>query len=182
MLLSLWFVFIVILVFPLKSLKALKMAEAKLGHSITLMCGMSYHHEINWLRMGLDLKPKTLMVMGLKNDGDLSVSWNSNESHFEGCVQNRFIGLKILKVLHSDLVTYFCAASNGKRMEFGEGICLYTNHSEPTSHNTPQATPVTPKGGLTQTHLIIALMLCVGLLLMVLTIIAVHMKARQSVT
>uniref|UniRef100_A0A8B9RBI0 Ig-like domain-containing protein n=1 Tax=Astyanax mexicanus TaxID=7994 RepID=A0A8B9RBI0_ASTMX len=101
---------------------ALKKMEVNLGQSQMLKCDMSYHHEINWIRMDDQAKPKTLMVMGLKNDGAMSVAWNFNDSHFEGCVVDRFIGLRIYQVSESDLATYFCAASHNKRMEFGEGI------------------------------------------------------------
>ncbi|KAI4905848.1 hypothetical protein NFI96_021758, partial [Prochilodus magdalenae] len=118
------FACIAILVLPLMSLKALKETTVRLGDGVTLKCDMSYHHEINWLKMDEDAQPKSVMVMGLKNDGALSVAWNSNETHYEGCVVERLIGLRIFNVSDSDLGMYFCAALSGKVMVFAEGIRL----------------------------------------------------------
>lgn len=70
------------------------------------------------------MKPELLMVLGLNNDGQLSITWSSNSSSFHGFIQNRLFQLRIERVSDADLVTYFCAAVNEKRIEFGEGLRL----------------------------------------------------------
>ncbi|KAI4905847.1 hypothetical protein NFI96_021757 [Prochilodus magdalenae] len=130
---------------------------------------MSYHHDIYWVKIGEDVQPKMLMVMGLKNDGALSVAWNANVTHYEGCVVDRLIGLRIFNVSSSDLGMYFCTASSKKRMEFGEGIRLHSNSEMASSSD-----------GLFQTYLIIASALSCGMILMVVTIITVFVKTNRE--
>lgn len=114
---------------------AVKPLEVRLETAVTLQCDLSYHYEINWLRMSSDMNPELLMVLGLKNDGDLSVYWSSNSSSFQGFIKNRFIQLRIVRVSEADLVTYFCVAMNEKRIEFGEGMRLYgKEQDDETSH------------------------------------------------
>ncbi|KAG9259634.1 hypothetical protein AMEX_G27141 [Astyanax mexicanus] len=174
---SLLFACFVILVLSLKPSNALKKMEVNLGQSQMLKCDMSYHHEINWIRMDDQAKPKTLMVMGLKNDGAMSVAWNFNDSHFEGCVVDRFIGLRIYQVSESDLATYFCAASHNKRMEFGEGIRLQTQEKL-TQHGQDEGL-FSSSGEKFHSHVIIAVALSCGMLLMVVTLIGVHIKTQK---
>lgn len=71
------------------------------------------------------MKPELLMVLRLNNNGELSITWNSNSSSFQGFMKNRFLQLRIGRVSDADLVTYFCAAINEKWIEFGEGMWLY---------------------------------------------------------
>lgn len=108
-----------------KPLLAVKTLEVQLGAAVALPCNLSYHYEINWLRMSSEMKPELLMVLGLNNDGGLSITWSSNSSRFQGFIKNRFIQLRIVQVVEADLITYFCAAINEKRIEFGEGVRLY---------------------------------------------------------
>lgn len=65
------------------------------------------------------------MALGLNNNGDLSVTWTSNSSSFQGLIKNRFIQLRIVQVSEADLATYFCTAINKKRIEFGEAMQLH---------------------------------------------------------
>lgn len=104
---------------------AVKTLEVRLGAVVTLQCDLSYHYEINWLRMSSEMQPELLMVLGLNNNGELSITWNSNSSSFQGFVKNCFLQLKIGRVSDTDLITYFCASINKKRIEFGEGPRLY---------------------------------------------------------
>lgn len=108
-----------------KPLSGVKTLEVSLGAEVTLQCGLQYHYEINWLRMSSKLNPELLMVLGLNNNGDLSITWNSNSSSFQGFCSNRLLQLRIVRVSEADLVTYFCAALNEKQIDFGEGLRLY---------------------------------------------------------
>lgn len=101
-----------------------KTLEVRLGTAVTLQCDLSHLYEINWLRMSPEMKPELLMVLGLNNDGQLSITWSSNSSSFHGFIQNRLFQLRIERVSDADLVTYFCAAVNENRIEFGEGLRL----------------------------------------------------------
>lgn len=69
---------------------AVKTLEVRLGAAVTLQCDLSYHYEINWLRMSSEMQPELLMVLGLNNNGELSITWNSNSSSFQGFVKNCF--------------------------------------------------------------------------------------------
>ncbi|KAL7855571.1 hypothetical protein AOLI_G00191750 [Acnodon oligacanthus] len=170
----------VLILSSVKSLKALQEKTVTLGEPVTLKCDMSYHHEIYWVKLGADYQPKTVMVMGLKNDGALSVAWNSNETHYEGCVVERLIGLKISKVSERDLAMYFCAASIGKPMEFGEGVRLQTKETQAPSKQDSETS--SGSRGPFNTHIIIAGALSCGLLLMVVTIVAVHVMTNRKRT
>lgn len=75
--------------------------------------------------MSSEMKLEPLMVLGLKNNGVLSTTWNSNSSSFQGFYKNRFFLLRIVQVSETDLATYFCAAMNERQIEFGEGLRLY---------------------------------------------------------
>lgn len=108
-----------------KPSSAVKALEVRLGVAVTLQCDLSYHYEINWLRMSTDMTPELLIALGLKNNGELSINWNSNSSRFQGFIKNRLFHLRILRVSNADLLTYFCAAMNEKQLEFNEGKRLY---------------------------------------------------------
>lgn len=114
-----------IMVLSPKPSSAVKALEVRLGAAVTLQCDLSYHYEINWLRMSTDMTPELLIALGLKNNGELSVNWNSNSSRFQGFIKNRLFHLRILCVSGADLLTYFCAAMNEKQLEFNEGKRLY---------------------------------------------------------
>lgn len=109
---------------------AVKAVEVGLGAAVALQCDLSHHYEINWLRMSSEMEPELLMVLGLNNNGDLSITWNSNSSSFQGLFKNRIFQLRIVRVSEADLVTYFCAAINEKQVEFGEGLRLYGKEQE----------------------------------------------------
>ncbi|KAI5620132.1 hypothetical protein C0J50_20298 [Silurus asotus] len=103
---------------------AAKTREVRLGAAVTLQCDLSNRYEINWMKMSSDMKPELLMVLGLKNNGDLSVTRNSNSSSFQGFFQNRLFQLRILRVSEADLGVYFCLAVNQRHLELGEAIRL----------------------------------------------------------
>lgn len=67
------------------------------------------------------------MVARLKNDGDLTEILNDDSTHYEGCLVDKFIGLRILNVLISDLGSYYCGIAEGKRMDFDDGVHIYGN-------------------------------------------------------
>ncbi|KAM9450055.1 uncharacterized protein Hap1MRO34_022536 [Clarias gariepinus] len=117
--------FLGIVVLPATPSLAAKALEVRLGAAVTLQCNLSYHYEINWVRMSSEMNPELLMVLGLNKNGDLSITWNSNSSSFQGFINNRFIHLKIVHVSQTDLVTYFCAAVNDKQIKLSEGMRLY---------------------------------------------------------
>ncbi|GAA6067924.1 uncharacterized protein LOC113545734 [Tachysurus ichikawai] len=187
MLNSAFFGFIGIIVLSPQPSSAVKPLEVRLETAVTLQCDLSYHYEINWLRMSSDMNPELLMVLGLKNDGDLSVYWSSNSSSFQGFIKNRFIQLRIVRVSEADLVTYFCVAMNEKRIEFGEGMRLYAVSNVQQPQNPDQNltrcqdsdTGSQDPKGLFHTHIMISGVLSCGVLLMIFTIVAVHLMTSE---
>lgn len=69
-----------------------------------------------------------LIVTSLKHNGELSVVWNYNETHFEGFMEKQTTGLRILHVSDSDLATYNCATLYQKRLDFDKGVQLYSKY------------------------------------------------------
>ncbi|XP_034157203.2 uncharacterized protein LOC113545734 [Pangasianodon hypophthalmus] len=185
MLLSVIFGFMEIMVLFLTPSSAVKTLEVRLGAAVTLQCDLSYHYEINWLRMNSEMKPELVMVLGLNNHGHLSVTWSTNSSNFQGFINNRFIQLRIARVSDADLVTYFCAAINEKRLEFGEGMRLRAvlDVQQPPDQNLTHCQGSDTKSedsrGHFHTHMIISGVLNCGVLLMVFTIIAVHIMTSE---
>ncbi|KAI4885669.1 hypothetical protein NFI96_026596, partial [Prochilodus magdalenae] len=167
-----------------ESSAALKRIPVKLGQNATVPCEMSYHQKIYWLRMGPEAQPKQLMVISLKNDGELTILHPSNDSKIHGCVLERFIGLRILRVAESDLGTYFCATYD-QHMKFGEGVEIYTTQQsseervQNLTHNCGQAHSTFEEPDTSQAHMIIAVAMSIGLLIMVLTISFVHVKTSR---
>ncbi|KAG7314234.1 hypothetical protein KOW79_022730 [Hemibagrus wyckioides] len=187
MLQSALFGFIGIMVLSPKLSSAVKALEVRLGKAVTLQCDLSYHYEINWLRMSSDMTPELLIALGLKNNGELSVNWNSNSSRFQGFIKNRLFHLRILRVSGADLLTYFCAAMNEKQLEFNEGKRLYVASDAQQPQNPdqnltrcqePDTRPEDPRGHF-HTHMMISGVLNCGVLLMVFTIIAVHLMTSE---
>lgn len=115
------------LAFPLKASGSIEQKRVKLGDPVTLRCNISLHHEIFWLRVSMMEKPRIIMVSRLKNDGELTEVLNYDRTHYEGCLMDRFFGLRIFSVLISDLGSYYCGIVEGKRMEFEDGVHLHGN-------------------------------------------------------
>ncbi|KAK2909112.1 hypothetical protein Q8A67_004949 [Cirrhinus molitorella] len=116
----------VFLICPLKHLEAVELKEVKLGETVVLMCNMSFYTDTHWLKMS-EGRLMALMVTSLKHTGELSVVWNSNETHFEGFMEKQTTGLRIHHVSTSDLATYYCATLYQKRLDFDKGVQLHTN-------------------------------------------------------
>ncbi|KAL7836241.1 hypothetical protein AOLI_G00275250 [Acnodon oligacanthus] len=178
------------LVLTFKSSGALKKKEVRLGENVTVACEMSYHQKIYWLRMGPEAQPKQLMVISLKNDGEVTILQRSNDSNLEGYILERFIGLRVLSVTEADLGTYFCATYDD-HMEFGEGLELYATRGrseQQDQHHTncSQACHTVETQGMRDTwdsfqaHTIIAVAMSIGLLIMVLTVSIIHVKTSRS--
>ncbi|XP_017551977.1 uncharacterized protein LOC108426766 isoform X2 [Pygocentrus nattereri] len=115
----------VVLVLPLTALGAVEMKPVTLGETVVLKCNISLHHEIFWLRVSMEERPRLLMVTGLKSDGKLSEVWNYNSTQFTGCLVDKSFGLKISHVLKSDLASYYCGIADGKRMDFEDGVHIF---------------------------------------------------------
>lgn len=99
--------------------------EVHLGQAALLKCNVSLHHEVFWLKVNMKEMPKLLMVARLKNDGGLTEVHKYNDSNFEGCLVEKLFGLRIFRVLKSDLGSYFCGIFDNKRMEFADGVHIY---------------------------------------------------------
>ncbi|XP_007248725.3 uncharacterized protein LOC103038664 isoform X1 [Astyanax mexicanus] len=208
MLLSLYLFTAVFL--PFTALEAVEMLEVELGQAVTLKCNISLHHEIFWLKVSMEDKPRLLMVAGLKSDGIVSDVWNYDTSRYRGSLglDERFFGLKILHVLKSDLASYYCGTLDGKRMEFEEGVHIYAKPAQPkTSTNTEKITsyeqgmPAQPETKLNTTNItsnrndpvpsvaengfnpytIFAAVLGVGQLGMLLAVVVVHLIAGRPI-
>uniref|UniRef100_A0A3B4DMD8 Immunoglobulin V-set domain-containing protein n=1 Tax=Pygocentrus nattereri TaxID=42514 RepID=A0A3B4DMD8_PYGNA len=178
------------LVLTFKSSGALKKKEVRLGENVTVACEMSYHQKIYWLRMSPEAQLKQLMVISLKNDGEVTILQHSNDSNLKGCVLERFIGLRVLSVAEADLGTYFCATYDD-HMEFGEGEELYATRGrseQQDQHHTDcnqacnavETQDTRDTLDAFQAHMIIAVVMSISLLIMVLTISVVHVKTSGS--
>ncbi|XP_015461144.2 uncharacterized protein LOC103038664 isoform X2 [Astyanax mexicanus] len=188
MLLSLYLFTAVFL--PFTALEAVEMLEVELGQAVTLKCNISLHHEIFWLKVSMEDKPRLLMVAGLKSDGIVSDVWNYDTSRYRGSLglDERFFGLKILHVLKSDLASYYCGTLDGKRMEFEEGVHIYAKPAQPkTSTNTEKITsyeqdpvPSVAENGFNP-YTIFAAVLGVGQLGMLLAVVVVHLIAGRPI-
>ncbi|KAF4090465.1 hypothetical protein AMELA_G00052350 [Ameiurus melas] len=168
------------LVLPLRALGTIEQKLVKLGESVVLKCTISLHHEIFWLKVNMKEKPKIVMVARLKNDGGLTEVLNHNSTHFEGCLVDKFFGLKIFSVLNSDLGSYYCGIVEGKRIEFENGVHIYEDIKDDCVYNYKEAfstqPPVAEKENIS--YLVFAAVLSVGLLAMVLGIFIVHLFNR----
>ncbi|KAI5087592.1 hypothetical protein C0J45_22081 [Silurus meridionalis] len=172
---------------PATSLAA-KTQEVRLGAAVTLQCDLSNRYEINWMKMSSDMKPELLMVLGLKNNGDLSITRNSNSSSFRGFFQNRLFQLRIVRVSEADLGVYFCLAVNQRHLELGEAIrldaVLDVKQPQPDQNLTHCQSYGDSKsedsGRPFHTHMIVSAVLNCGVLLMIFTIIIVHVLASKA--
>ncbi|MCI4376292.1 hypothetical protein PGIGA_G00186730 [Pangasianodon gigas] len=182
MLLSWVLTLTVALVLPLKALSTIERKWVKLGEPVVLKCNISLHHEIFWLRVSIMEKPRLLMVARLKNDGGLTEVLNYNSTHFEGCLVDKFFGLRIFSVLNNDLGSYYCGIVEGKHMEFEDGVHIYGDIRNESVSNCKEAFPPLPpvagKGQLL--YPMFAAALGVGLLVMVLVVFIVHMMAYRK--
>lgn len=158
---------------------AVEMKEVKLGDVVTIMCNNSFYNEIHWLKISVEGQPIPLMVTNLKHNGELSVVWNLEPTHFEGIKDSRIIGLRIFNVSTNDLATYYCVTVNGKRMNFDEGLKLYTiqGNEEEQSFNLVQGKSFV---GHSPHYQVFAAVLSFGLLGMLVAVSVVHMKARTK--
>ncbi|XP_050977167.1 uncharacterized protein LOC127172092 isoform X2 [Labeo rohita] len=165
----------VFLIWPLKHSEAVELKEVKLGETVTLICNLSVYSDIHWLKMS-EGRPMALIVTSLKHNGELSVVWNYNETHFEGFMEKQTTGLRILHVSDSDLATYNCATLYQKRLDFDKGVQLYTNQQ---SINTTFVQVQGPDG-LSLHYQVFVAVLCFGLLGMLVSVLVVHMKTRAK--
>ncbi|KAK2852522.1 hypothetical protein Q7C36_007723 [Tachysurus vachellii] len=167
MLLSWVLTLTVVLAFPLKASGSIEQKRVKLGDPVTLRCNISLHHEIFWLRVSMMERPRIIMVSRLKNDGELTEVLNYDRTHYEGCLMDRFFGLRIFSVLKSDLGSYYCGIVEGKRMEFEDGVHLHA-FSSPVPDERQSSYPV------------FATILGVGLLMMVMVVFIVQMMTCRK--
>ncbi|KAG7333935.1 hypothetical protein KOW79_002342 [Hemibagrus wyckioides] len=177
MLLSWLLTLTVALALPLKGLGATEQKQVQLGKSVVLRCNISLHHEIFWLRVNRLERPRLLMVARLKNDGDFTEIWNYDSTHYEGCLVDKFIGLRILNVLINDLGSYYCGIAEGKRMEFEDGVHIYADMRDEKVTNYKEDIPIRPRVPEKRQSLypVFASILGAGLLLMVLVVFIVQM-------
>ncbi|XP_072534325.1 uncharacterized protein [Salminus brasiliensis] len=190
MVLSLLYVFTVVFL-PFKALEAVNMLQVELGGTITLKCNISLHHEVFWLRVSMEERPRLLMVAGLKSDGKISEVWNYDAAHYKGCLVDRFFGLQISHVLRSDFASYYCGILDGKRMEFEEGVHVYAKPAQPervmnaeniTGCEKDEVLSVAEKDLGTIPYTIFAAVLGAGQLGMVLAVVVVHMRTWKKKT
>ncbi|XP_017317949.1 novel immune-type receptor 14 isoform X1 [Ictalurus punctatus] len=170
------------LVLPLRALGTIEQKRVKLGESVVLKCSISLHHEIFWLRVNMKERPKVVLVARLKNDGGITEVLNHNSTHFEGCLVDKFFGLKIFSVLNSDLGSYYCGIVEGKRMEFEDGVHIYDIRDECVCNNKEAFSiqpPVAEKINIS--YAVFAAVLSVGLLAMVLVVFIVHMLICRKI-
>ncbi|KAF7710326.1 hypothetical protein HF521_009198 [Silurus meridionalis] len=165
----------VALALPFKAMGAIERQEVQLGKPVILKCNISLHHEIFWLKVNNEEKPRIVLVARLKNNGGLTEVMNYNTTHYEGCMIDRFFGLKISSVLNSDLGSYYCGIVEGKRMEFEDGVHIYEDKDECVSSNKKASTIHPTAETRSNSYRVFAAVLGVGLLVMVLVFFIVHM-------
>ncbi|KAM9477502.1 uncharacterized protein Hap1MRO34_010325 [Clarias gariepinus] len=171
------------LVLPLRALGTIKQKQVKLGEKVILKCNISLHQEIFWLRVSRMEKPRLIMVARLKNDGGLTEVVNYNSTHYEGCLVDKFFGLRILTVLKNDLGSYYCGTVEGKHMEFEDGVHIYGNMVNESVSIYNEAFPFVPPVAEKRqnSYKIYAAVLGIGLLIMVLVVFIVHMITFREI-
>uniref|UniRef100_A0A8C7PD25 Immunoglobulin V-set domain-containing protein n=1 Tax=Oncorhynchus mykiss TaxID=8022 RepID=A0A8C7PD25_ONCMY len=161
-----------------------------LGDTAILLCNISYHYKITWLKHNPEQTPAVLLCVSL-NGGNIIYGHRPN-LRFETEIANRSLALKIKSVEDADLGLYYCMGKIGESMMVGGGSRLHGKWGFLLVKNTCNVNPClshillllaspalcscTP--GLSFAHLHAAVV-GLGLLGMILTVCITHHKTKK---
>ncbi|XP_058264735.1 uncharacterized protein LOC131365124 isoform X2 [Hemibagrus wyckioides] len=91
------------------------------GDNVTLLCNIRNYLDIFWYQIKSEELKLVLSAKRGKLDNHFSLSYSVNESHFE---VNENSSLLIIGVKETDVGSYYCAAQNTSRIQFGKPITL----------------------------------------------------------
>ncbi|CDQ74210.1 unnamed protein product [Oncorhynchus mykiss] len=179
---SLWFILMILfIVKPWQSVEESVLREVQLGDTAILLCNISYHYKITWLKHNPEQTPAVLLCVSL-NGGNIIYGHRPN-LRFETEIANRSLVLKIKSVEDADLGLYYCMGKIGESMMVGGGSRLHVSGLEAINESSTtyeQASPAlcscTP--GLSFAHLHAAVV-GLGLLGMILTVCITHHKTKK---
>lgn len=97
--------------------------EVQLGDTAILLCNISYHYKITWLKHNPEQTPAVLLCVSL-NGGNIIYGHRPN-LRFETEIANRSLALKIKSVEDADLGLYYCMGKIGESMMVGGGSRLH---------------------------------------------------------
>lgn len=97
--------------------------RVQLGDTAILLCNISYHYEITWLKHNPEQTPDVLLCVSL-NGGNIIYGHRPN-LRFEAEIANRSLALKMNTVEDADLGLYYCMGKVGKSMMLGGGSRLH---------------------------------------------------------
>uniref|UniRef100_A0A8C7H9F5 Immunoglobulin V-set domain-containing protein n=1 Tax=Oncorhynchus kisutch TaxID=8019 RepID=A0A8C7H9F5_ONCKI len=148
-----------------------------LGDTAILLCNISYHYKITWLKHNPEQTPAVLLCVSL-NGGNIIYGHRPN-LRFETEIANRSLALKIKSVEDADLGLYYCMGKIGETMQCN--IISAGNVNPCLSHillllASPALCSCT--SGLSFAHLHAAVV-GLGLLGMILTVCITHHKTKK---
>lgn len=155
--------------------------RVQLGDTAILLCNISYHYEITWLKHNPEQTPDVLLCVSL-NGGNIIYGHRPN-LRFEAEIANRSLALKMNTVEDADLGLYYCMGKVGKSMMLGGGSRLHVSGLEAinaSSTTYEQASPAlcSCTSGLSFAHLH-ATVVGLGLLGMILALCITHHKTKK---
>uniref|UniRef100_A0A8C8GGT2 Immunoglobulin domain-containing protein n=1 Tax=Oncorhynchus tshawytscha TaxID=74940 RepID=A0A8C8GGT2_ONCTS len=156
---SLWFILMI------GEYNLLEFQRVQLGDTAILLCNISYHYKITWLKHNPEQTPAVLLCVSL-NGGNIIYGHRPN-LRFETEIANRSLALKIKSVEDADLGLYYCMGKIGESMMVGGGSKLHGKWGFLLVKNT-----------LSFAHLHAAVV-GLGLLGMILTVCITHHKTKK---
>ncbi|XP_056224620.1 T-cell surface glycoprotein CD8 beta chain-like isoform X2 [Seriola aureovittata] len=153
---------------------AVEVQHVQFGSTVTLSCGVSYLYDTTWLKQNTDHTP-TVVLCGVLREGEPA----------QVMVRNRSLILKITDVEETDLGLYYCIANENSRLKVGKGTMLKASEpiqssgtKERKEEKTPTASP--PGSPLFLVYPWYCAAMCLGLLIMVLTVCIIHWATNKT--